>query len=199
REGNRQGQTMSAAVESAQRHAITAEEYLRMGEAGVFGPEARLELIEGEIVEMAPIGSQRAGTVKLLNRLFSRLAGDHAILSVQDPVLANARSVPQPDLALLRPRADSYTRSHPTGPEVLLVVEVSDTTLAYDLGTKVPLYARAGIPEAWVVDLSAREVRVFRDPGPSGYRTVFTLARDGVLAAALLPAVSFPVAELFPE
>jgi Uma2 family endonuclease len=189
---------MSAVLEYPQRHAVTADEFLRMGEAGVFGPEARLELIEGEIVEMAPIGSPHAGTVKILNRFLARLAGDNAILSVQDPVIAGKLSVPQPDLALLKPRADSYTKSHPGPADVLLVVEVADTTLPTDLGIKVPLYASAGIPEAWVVDLNAREVRVFRDPSAGGYRTSFTVGLGGVVSAQLLPAVSIPVVELFP-
>src|SRR6266487_355884 len=144
---------MSAVLEYPQRHAVSAQEYLRMGDAGVFAPDARLELIEGEIVEMAPIGSRHAGAVKALNRLFSRLVGDQAVVSVQDPVIIGDRSVPQPDLALLKPRADSYSGAHPTAADVLLMVEVADTTLPFDMDTKVPLYARSGIAEVWVVDL----------------------------------------------
>jgi len=189
---------MSAVLEFPQRHAVTADEFLRMGEAGVFRPEERLELIEGEIVEMAPIGSQRAGTVILLNRLLAKLAGEAVLVSVQNPIVAGERSVPQPDLALLRPRADSYTKSHPRPADVLLVIEVSDTTLAYDLGTKLPLYARAGIREAWVVDLAGREVRVFRDPAPSGYRTSFAAGPGATVSLQSLAAVSIAVAELFP-
>ena len=189
---------MSAVLEYPQRHAISAEEYLRMGEGGVFAPEARLELIEGEIVEMAPVGSPHAGMVKILNRLFGRLAGDQAIISVQDPLVIGERSVPQPDLVLLRPRADSYTRSHPTTADVLLLVEVADTTLPFDLGTKVPLYARCGIAEAWVIDVQERVVRVFRDPSPSGYRTSFTVQGDESVTALALPAIVVPLAALYP-
>jgi len=152
---------MSAVLEYPQRHAVSAEEYLRMGESGVFAPEARLELIEGEIVEMAPIGSPHAGMVNILIRLFSRAAGDLAVVSAQNPVIVGDRSVPQTDVALLKPRADSYARSHPTTAEVLLVVEVADTTLSFDLGTKIPLYARGGITEAWVVDLQERRCGCF--------------------------------------
>ncbi len=139
---------MSVVLEYPQRHAVSAEEYLRMGEAGVFAPDARLELTEGEIVEMAPIGSPHAGTVNILLRLFSRGASDLALVSVQNPLIVGDRSVPQPDLALLKPRADSYTRSHPTAADVLLVVEVADSTLSFDIGTKIPLYAGCGIAEA---------------------------------------------------
>lgn len=189
---------MSAVLEYPQRHAISAEEYLRMGEGGVFAPEARLELIEGEIVERAPIGSPHAGLVNILLRLCSRAAGDLAVVSVQNPLIVGDRSVPQPDLVLLRPRADSYTRSHPTTADVLLLVEVADTTLPFDLGTKIPLYARGGIPEAWVIDVQERVVRVFRDPSPSGYRTSFTLKDDESVKALALPAIVMPVAALFP-
>lgn len=190
---------MSAALEYPQRHAISAEEYLRMGEAGVFAPEARLELVEGEIIEMAPIGSLHAGTVAILDRLLGRAAGDLALVWVQNPLIVSEQSVPQPDLVLLRPRADSYTRSHPTAADVLLVIEVADTTLAFDLGTKVPLYARAGIVEAWVVDLQARALQVFRRPGASGYGSSFAASGEAKVSAAALPEVAITVADLFPE
>ncbi|MCI0652577.1 MAG: Uma2 family endonuclease [Planctomycetes bacterium] len=188
---------MSAILEYPQRHPVSAEEYLRMGEAGVFAPEARLELIEGEIIEMAPIGSPHAGRVKMLTRLFVQRAGDRAVVSVQDPVIVSERSVPQPDLALLKPRADSYTGAHPTAAEILLAVEVADTTLAFDLGTKVPLYARCGVPEVWVVDVNERVVRVYREPSASGYQTSFTAAGDQRIAAIALPEVWLEPRELF--
>ena len=180
------------------RHAVSVEEYSRMGELGVFEPEARLELIEGELVEMAPIGSPHAGTVRILTRQFTRLAGDLAIVSVQNPVIIGDLSVPQPDLALLRPRADSYTRSHPTAAEVLLVVEVSDSTLRFDLGAKIPLYARFGIAEAWVVDLQDSAVRVFRDPSANGYRESHTALSGTSVCVLALPAIVIALSELFP-
>ncbi len=189
---------MSAVLEYPQRHAISAEEYLRMGEGGVFAPEARLELIEGEIVEMAPIGSPHAGMVNTLVWLFSRAAGDQAVVAAQNPLIVGERSVPQPDMVLLRPRADRYSRSHPTTADVLLLVEVADTTLPFDLGTKIPLYARCGIAEAWVIDVRERVVRVFRDPSASGYRTSFTVQGDESVTALALPAIAVSVAALFP-
>ena len=188
---------MSAVLEYPQRHAITAEEYLRMGEAGVFSPEARLELIEGEIIEMAPVGSPHAGAVNVLNRLFVQLAGDRAIVSVQNPLVLGNRSVPQPDLALLRSRADNYSRTHPAASDVLLVVEVADPTLAFDTGTKVPLYARQGVPEVWVIDVRERAVRVYRDPGANGYKTQFRAAGNDNLAALAMPELTVTSAELF--
>ena len=120
---------VSAILEYPQKHPISAEEYLRMGEAGVFAPEARLELIEGEIVEMAPVHPPHAGLVRRLSRLLFEQVGPRAQVSVQAPLVLSDRSVPQPDIARLRPRADDYMGAHPQASDVLLVVEVSDTTL----------------------------------------------------------------------
>ena len=170
-----------------------------MGEAGVFAPEARLELIDGEIVEMAPIGSAHAGAVKTLNRILGRLVGGKAIVSVQDPIALGERSVPQPDLALLKPREDMYSHAHPTAADVLLVVEVADTTLAFDVETKVPLYARSGILEVWVLELPKRAVRVYRDPLADGYKSAFTATGDEIVSAAALPEVRLAVRDLFPR
>ncbi len=190
---------MSAVLATPQRHAVSTTEYLRMGEVGVFAADARLELIEGEIVEMPPIGSRHAGGVNILNGLFVRLVGTRAIVAVQNPLILGDRSVPQPDLVLLKPRADSYASAHPTPADVLLVVEIADTTLAFDLGTKIPLYARHGVPEAWVVDLGERVIRAFRDPSTNGYRTSFTVSVGGNVSPSALPDVSIAVALLFPE
>ena len=188
---------MSAILEYPQKHPITAEEYLRMGEAGVFAPDQRLELIDGEIIEMAPIHPPHAGNVKRLNRLFIQRAGGRAIVSVQDPLIISGRSVPQPDLALLKPRADDYSRAHPVTSDVFLVVEVADTTIAFDLNTKVPLYARCGIAEVWVVDVNERLIHVFRDAGDGSYRAAFDARVGERVACAALPEVAIEVAEIF--
>ncbi|MFM9888608.1 MAG: Uma2 family endonuclease [Burkholderiales bacterium] len=190
---------MSTVLDYSQRHAARTTEYLRMGESGVFAPDARLRLLEGEIVELAPIASWHAGAVKILNRLFGRFVGEKAIVSVQDPLIIGERSVPQPDLVLLKPRADSHASAHPTPADVLLVVEIADSTLAFNLGTKVPLYARHGVPESWVVDQGERVIRVFRDPSASGYRMSFTVAVGESISPSALPDVGIAVAELFPE
>jgi len=170
-----------------------------MGEAGVFAPEARLELIEGEIVETAPLGSLHAAVVRILNGLFVRLVDDLAIVSGQSPLVVGERSVPEPDIVLLKPRADHYSKSHPVAADALLVIEVSDTTFRFDLDTKIPLYARAGITEAWVVDLQGRTLRVFRDPGAGGYRTNFTVSGDENVSARALPEVRVAMTEIFPK
>lgn len=176
--------------EGVTRHRISVNEYYRMAEVGLLAPDDRVELIEGEIVDMAPIGSRHGGSVYELNRLLVHAVGMRAVVLVQGPIRLGPRSEPQPDLALLRPRPDGYKRSHPTAAEVLLVIEVSDTTLKYDLQTKVPLYARHGIPAAWVFDLENRRLRSFRTPGEGRYLDVSETDQPGLTALPGLEGVS---------
>lgn len=190
---------MSAVLEHPQRYRLSAQEYLRMAGTRVFRPDARLELIEGEIIEMAPIGSPHAGAVNTLTRLFVELAGKRALVSVQNPLIVDGHSVPQPDLALLKPRADNYAATHPAAGDVLLMVEVADSTLAFDTHTKVPLYARAGIAEVWVVAVKKQVIRIYRDPAPRGYRTHLEVSGKQKASVLLLPKVAFAVSEVFPS
>ena len=190
---------MSAQIDHPKRHLVTAQEYLRMGETGVFAPDARLELIDGEIFEMAPIGPPHAGAVITLSRLLILRAGEQAAVSVQLPVIAGELSVPQPDFALLKPRRDDYSTAHPQRGDVLLAIEISDTTLRTDLRIKVPLYARAGIPEYWVVDVKERAVHVFREPGLEGYRKTVVAKGEDELTPVELPGMHLRVAEIFPR
>jgi len=190
---------MSAVVNPFRRHAVKAQEYLRMGEAGVFAPEARLGLIEGEIVETAPFGRRHAGVLNALNRLLSRVVLDRALVSVQNPVVLGDRSVPQPELALLEPRSDNYSSAHPRAADVLLVVELADTTLAFDTGTKLPLYARGGVREAWVVDLRERAVHVYRDPSQNGERTHVAAGMGESLGMLALPGARIAADALFAQ
>lgn len=156
--------------EPVQRKRFSVADYHRMGEAGIFGEDDRVELIEGEIIEMTPIGSPHGGRVKQLNRLLAQAVGERAVIAVQDPVVLGERSEPEPDLALLRPRADFYTESHPRPPDVWLLIEVADTSLAFDRDVKVPLYARHGIPEVWLVDIEHRQVLRFAVPRDGVYQ-----------------------------
>jgi Uma2 family endonuclease len=188
---------MSASLEYPRKHLISADEYLRMGEIRVFAPDARLELVEGELIEMAPIHPPHAGCVNTLIKLFAPRVGEKALISVQNTLVASTRSVPEPDFVLLEPRADNYRDSHPSAVDVLLAIEVSDTTLAFDLRVKVPLYARCGIPETWIVDVNERVIHVFRDAGASGYATRLTVAAGQAVACAALPAVVIQAEELF--
>jgi len=177
-------------------HRFTVDEYHRMAEAGIFHEDDRVELIDGQVVEMTPIGPAHASCVKRLLSLFAPLAGGAATLSVQDPVILGEHQEPQPDIALLRYRSDGYRDRHPHAADVLLVVEVADRSLPHDRDTKVPLCAAAAIPEAWLVDLGGDRILVHRDPGPDGYRDVATAMRGQTLAPSAIPDMQLDVGEV---
>jgi len=187
---------MNAIQDQPRRHAITVEEYMRMGEAHVFGHQARLELMEGEIVEMPPIGSAHAAVVCTLDTVLRELAPG-AMVRVQSPLVLGERSAPQPDVMLLRPRADRYYNSHPTAADALLVVEVADTTLMYDLEVKRPLYAQAGVAELWIVDIDRREVHAFHEPNMQ--YSMHRVLKASDKAALRVLGATFPVSSLFPD
>jgi Uma2 family endonuclease len=173
-----------------QRHKLTVAQYHRMAETGVLAPDARVELLEGVIVDMAPIGSRHAATVNRLTRAFAAAVGNRAIVSVQNPIRLGDHDEPQPDLALLRPRADYYAEATPTAADVLLVVEVAQSSAAYDREVKLPLYAQHGVPEVWLVDLDAARLHVCRAPQDGRYAEVGTTATPGPTPLALLDGVS---------
>lgn len=154
------------------RHRLTVEEYNRMWEAGILHPEARTELIDGEIIDVAPPGSLHAGTVIQLDRLLQRAARDHAIVLTQNPILLGMYSEPQPDCALVKPRKDFYKSSHPQPGDLLLVVEVADSSLRFDRDVKSALYARHGVPELWLIDVRAKRLTRYRDPAGKAYTRV---------------------------
>ncbi|HEX3035110.1 MAG TPA: Uma2 family endonuclease [Thermodesulfobacteriota bacterium] len=147
-------------------------EYYRMAEVGILSEDDRVELIKGEIIRMAPIGSRHAGCVSRLNNLLSRQVGEAALVSVQNPVRLSDFSEPQPDIMLLKPRDDFYSNEHPTPADVLLIVEVSDTSLEYDRDIKLPLYAAASVQEVWLVNLIKETVEIYRDSRSGMYREV---------------------------
>lgn len=152
-----------------QRHRLTVDEYYRMAEVGVLAPEARVELIDGEIIDMAPQKSRHASVVNELMRRLVRSVGDRALVTCQTPLRLSQRSEPEPDLMLLRPRADGYAQSHPTAADVLLLIEVADSSARYDRQIKLPLYARHGVAEVWIVDLEAGVLRRQRQPAGESY------------------------------
>src|SRR5437016_9243314 len=175
---------------------FTVEEYQRMGEAGIFHPEARLELIEGEIIEMSPPGNPHIGCVNRATALFSaRLAGK-VIVSVQNAVRLSRYTELQPDIVLARPRADYYGGKRITPEDTLLVIEISDTTLRYDRNRKMPLYAKSGVSELWIENLQEDLVLVYRKPGPETYSTSLTFHRGELISLAAFPEVLFKIEEL---
>jgi Uma2 family endonuclease len=176
-------------------HRLTVDEYYRMAEVGLLPPDARVELIEGEIIDMAPIGSRHAAAVDLLAKRFIRAVDESAIVRIQGPVRLSPHSEPQPDLALLKRQPHRYATSHPTAADVLLIVEVSDTTLRFDREVKAKLYARHGIPELWIVDLDSRQLHLFRAPRLGEYADQTTVGA-GVLKIPTL-AIEVDLTELF--
>jgi Uma2 family endonuclease len=187
----------SPALDPYQRHRLTVHDFHRMGEVGILPVEGRLELIEGEIIAMAPIGSRHAAIVKQLNTLFVRAAGTRSIVSVQDPIILGEHSEPEPDLALIQPRDDFYALALPRADEVLLIVEVADTTLRYDREIKIPLYARHGLPEVWLIDVEGRTLTVFERPADGRYRNERRVRPSGALAPKALPGVEMDLSRLF--
>ncbi|HVX22493.1 MAG TPA: Uma2 family endonuclease, partial [Acidimicrobiales bacterium] len=176
------------------RHAFTVDEWHRMGDAGLFvGETRRTELLDGEIVEMAPVGSRHAVCVDRLNALMARSVAGRAVVRVQNPVGLDDRSEPQPDLVLMRPPVDRYLGGHPSPDDTFLLVEVADSSLAFDRDVKAPLYGRAGVAETWVVDLDREVVLVFRQPGPDGYGERLAVGRGGRLEVAAVPGITVAV------
>ena len=153
-----------------------------MLQAGILGEDDRVELLDGEIVTMAPIGSRQQACVDWLTELFSPHVSKRAILRVQGPVRLGEHSEPQPDVSLLKPRADFYAQAHPKSEDVLLINEVTETSVAYDREAKLPLYSRSGVPEVWLIDLSQERIEVYRQAFPQGYQRVAHLRRGERLA-----------------
>jgi len=178
------------------KHLFTTDEFHRMGSAGLFSEDDRVELLEGEIIEMSPIGSRHAGCVAALNGLFRDRLKRAAIVWVQNPVVLGRRSEPQPDLALLRPRKDGYRTQLPEPPDVLLIVEVMDTSHEHDRGPKLRAYAAAGIPEVWLVDLVDEGIEVCREPAMHRYRQIARYRRGQRLSPTAFAPRVFRVTEI---
>lgn len=177
---------------------IDVDEYHRMAEAGILVPDDRVELIEGELIAMAPIGERHVGDSIGLNMRLVRAVGDLALVSVGNPVRLGRYSEPQPDFTLLRPRADSYRGHKPLPEDVLLAIELSESSLRFDRTVKLPLYGAHGIGEFWIFDLQARQVSVCRGPCADGYASVETHGPDATIEAEALPGLAFRVADLLP-
>jgi Uma2 family endonuclease len=188
--------TLEQARARAVRRRLTVYDYHRMGDIGIFHEDDRVELVDGELFQVASIGSPHAGIVIRLESRFGALAGDRYLVSTQNPVQIPPYSEPQPDLVLLRPRADTYCSALPQPSDVLLLVEVADTSLEWDRDVKIPMYGRHGVIESWLVDLEHRTVTVFRDPTPDGYRSA-AVVHDGTLSPSALTDVSIALNDLF--
>lgn len=180
----------------ARRHKLTVGDFHRMVETRILDEDDRVELIEGELFDMAPIGSRHASVVAQLSKLLTLGVGDRALVFVQNPLRIPQHNEPLPDLMLLKPRADRYRDALPGPADVLLVVEVADTTVQRDRELKLPLYARHAIPEAWLVDVNRPSVSVFREPHEGAYGSEAEYATGRLSPGALAQAV-IDLAELF--
>lgn len=179
-----------------QRHRLCRADFLRLAEIGVFSADDRIELIAGELIDMTPIGDEHMGMTTQLNDLLNRVKHRDALVAVQSPLVLDEYTEPEPDLLVLRFRDDYYKSGKPRAKDVLLLIEVADTSLDYDRSVKRPLYARHRIPEFWLVNLRDRVVEVYRDPDGPIYRDS-RIARTGdSLDAKRLPGVAIPVAAL---
>jgi Uma2 family endonuclease len=179
------------------RHQLTVADYHRLGTAGILGEDDRVELLEGQLVDMSPIGPRHALAIDALTELLVMAAAGQATVRVQNPIVLNDRSEPQPDFTLVRRPWAGYPDAHPGPSDVLLLIEVADSSLDFDLGPKLELYARAGIREVWIVDLTTDGVLAHRDPDGGHYGSVLRVEPSGMLKVAALPAVTIQAASVF--
>lgn len=189
---------MSARADIHQRrHRLSVADYHRMGEIGVLGHEQRVELVEGQILDMTPIGTAHAVMVCELIRRMVSAAGARALVWCQNPVVIDQMTEVQPDVALLRPRREIYRLRHPRPEDVLLLVEVSDTSLRYDQGVKIPMYARCGIPEVWLIDTNSAALVIHRAPAISGFSKIERTTTPGVVRPVALEEMEIDLSGLF--
>lgn len=175
------------------RKRFTTHEYEQIIAAGVIGEDDRLELLEGEIVEMSPIGPSHSSCVVRLTRLLYKLDESGVVIRVQDPIHLDEYSQPQPDISVVQQRDDLYASGHPEPEDILLLIEVAESSLSYDRDTKLALYARADIPEVWIVALLPQTVEIFRSPGENGYSEATLFHRGDTLTALNLPQLTMTV------
>jgi Uma2 family endonuclease len=178
------------------RWRFTVNQYHQMGRSGILHEDDRVELIEGEIIEMVPIGIGHIGCVNRTTTLFVYRFGDATVVHVQNPIQLDRYNEPEPDVSLLRYRPDAYGGHMPVPRDVFLLLEVADSSLTFDRRVKVPLYARSGIPEVWLVELRKARLHVYRDSSPGGYRTTRTLGRGDRLAPLAFPDREIAVADV---
>ena len=175
------------------RKRFTTHEYERIIAAGVIGEDDRVELLEGEIVEMSPRGPSHSSCVVRLTRLLYKLDAPGAVIRVQDPIHLGEYSEPQPDISVVQMREDLYSKGHPEPEDILLLIEVAEFSSSYDRDTKLPLCARAGIPEVWIVALLPQTVEVFRSPSENGYSEANVFHQRDTISALNLPQLTLTV------
>ena len=179
------------------KYRLTVEQYYKMAEVGILGTEQRTELIEGEIIEMSAIGTKHAICVSNLSELLTLRTIQIAHVRQQNPVHLSDHSEPQPDIALVKRPSNLYVDCHPTCEDIFLLIEVSDSTLKYDREIKIPLYAKAGIPEVWIANIEAQIFEVYRLPSQDGYQKIQSYSKGEVIQIELLADISIAVDDIF--
>jgi len=170
-------------------HLISVLSYQKMAETGILSNDVRVELIEGEIIDMAPIGSTHVSYVNRLTKELVRAVGDAALVSVQNPIILGDLSEPEPDFAILKPKENDYEDSLPKAEDILLLIEVADTTIKYDRQIKSPLYARFCIPEYWLIDTQEKSITIFKTPKQGQYTEIKTQPLPISCSLFLLPDI----------
>ena len=183
----------------AARRRFNVDEYYAMAKAGVINPNERVELLDGEIITMAAMGSRHAACITDFTELLGETLGRRVTLRVQCPLRLNDGYEPEPDLMVLRRRADSYAAEHPGPADALLVIEVADSSIGSDRRRKLPIYALFGIPEVWLADLTTRQVEIHDRPTPNGYARTRFAGTDSVVTPAAFPDIAIPVGAVMPR
>ncbi|PKM10722.1 MAG: Uma2 family endonuclease [Gammaproteobacteria bacterium HGW-Gammaproteobacteria-3] len=187
---------MTPATATVRKHLTDINEWQKLGEANIFPPDSRLELIEGEILDMAPIGSNHSGHLNRINKLFSKIIPDDVISSIQNPLPLGDLSEPEPDFMLLKPNDDFYSSRHPNAGDVLLLIEVADSSLLFDQNQKLRLYARYNIPEYWLMNLNDSSLEVYRQPHGDCYGEKTTLRAGDSVTLSQLNYITLNIADI---
>ena len=177
-------------------YRFSVEEFNKLGDVGIFDEDDRVELLDGEIIVMSPIGSKHAGTTMQIDAALRRQLGDRALFNLQNPAVLDDFSEPLPDITLLKTRRDFYKTAHPRPEDILLLIEVSDTTLAYDRGRKLRKYAERGVEEVWIVNVQANRIEQFRGPIGGNYSLSEEKERGDEITVVAFPGITFKVEEL---
>jgi Uma2 family endonuclease len=178
------------------KRRFTISEYYQMAEVGILTPSDRVELINGEIISMSPIGKRHAACVDRIARLCFERFGESVIVRVQNPILLNNLSEPQPDIALLQPRTDFYASGHPQASDIFLIVEVADSSINYDQEVKIPLYSASGITEVWLVDLNQNILQVYQQPTATGYQMIQQFQRGEAITILAFPEILLKIEDI---
>jgi Uma2 family endonuclease len=179
------------------RHQFTVAAYAQMWRSGIFREDDRVELLDGEVRTMSPIGPLHAAIVKRLNTILSKLIPATAIVSIQDPIHLSDYTEPQPDVALLHYRADFYAQGHPVADDILMVIEVADSSIEYDRDEKLPRYAQAHIAEVWIIDLNQLTIEQYSQPRNGKYLVKRLLERGDTITSHVLPTLVLAVDAIY--